>query len=196
MHSWLRTFPLALLVLSALACGGASDEEAAESAPLPLDSLSAAEEAEFAVDPTRYPEMQDGRLDTVDMQTEVPTGPETVALWHVQAVNYAPDFIAMTYAFGHDGPDSLAAFAADGQPRLEDNLGNVYTGLVVPENPRLESAMGTMSVGVYLFQPTLVAGADSLTLYVNETTPPVIKVGPWAVESQARSGGIDVAPEN
>jgi hypothetical protein len=195
MHSWLRPLILAPLLLVPLACGG-GEEETAEPAPVPLDSLSAEEEAQFAVDPTRFPEMQDGRLDTVDMQTRVPTGSDHIALWHVQAVNYTTDFIAITYAFGHDGPDSVAYFAVDHQPRLRDNLGNVYEGTLVAENPRLESAQGTMSVGVFLFQPALAAGADSLTLYVNDSTPPVIRVGPWGVNHAPERGGLEVRPGN
>lgn len=192
MHSWLRPMILVPLLLFSACRGG--EDEALEPAPIPLDSLSAEEEAQFAVDPTRFPEMQEGRLDTVDMQTQVATGPDHVALWHVQAINYTNDFIAITYAFGHDGPDSVAYFAADRQPRLMDNLGNVYEGAVVPENPRLESAQGTMSVGVYVFQPALAARADSLTLYVNDSTSPVIRVGPWGVYHTPERGGVEVEP--
>ena len=195
MHSWIRPLLLVPVLLLPLACGGGEDE-ALEPAPVPIDSLSAEEEAQFAVDPTRFPEMQDGRLDTVDMQTQVPTGPESIALWHVQAINYSTDFIALTYAFGHDGPDSVAYFAADHQPRLVDDLGNVYEGSLVPENPRLEAAQGTMSVGVYVFQPALAAGADSLTLHVNDSTPPVIRVGPWGVDHTPERGGLEVRPGN
>lgn len=195
MIPWLRSMTLVLLTLPALACGE-REEEAVEPAPVPLDSLTAEEEAMFAVDPTRFPEMQDGRLDTVDMQTQVPLGPEAIALWHVQAINYTPDYTAITYAFGHDAPDS-AFFAADRQPRLVDNLGNVYEGIGVAENPRLGAESATMSVGVYLFTPAIAAEADSLTLLVNETTPPVIEVGPWAVEhTPSDAGAIEVSPGN
>lgn len=195
MISWLRALALVLLTLQALACSE-PEEEVAEPAPVPLDSLTAEEEALFAVDPLRFPEMQDGRLDTVDMQTQVPMGPEAIALWHVQAINYTTDYTAITYAFGHDAPDT-AFFAADRQPRLVDNLGNVYEGAGVAENPRLAAESETMSVGVYLFTPALAAEADSLTLLVNETTPPVIEVGPWAVEhTPSDAGTIEVSPGN
>lgn len=195
MISWLRSLALVLLTLPALACGE-PEEEVAEPAPVPLDSLTAEEEAQFAVDPTRFPEMQDGRLDTVDMQAQIPLGPDGIALWHVQAINYTTDYIAITYAFGHDAPDS-AFFAADRQPRLVDDLGNVYEGIQVVENPRLGAESATMSVGVFLFMPALAAEADSLTLFVNETTPPVLKVGPWAVEhAPSDAGAIEVVPGN
>lgn len=185
-----------LLALGALACEREPVEEAAEPAPLPLDSLTVEEQAQFAVDPTRFPEMADGRLDTVDMRGQVPTGPNDVAAWHVQALNYASNHIAMTYAFWYTGPDSAANFAADRQPRLVDDRGNVYEGMLVPENPRLAIERATTGVGVYVFQPALVQGADSLTLTINDLTSPVIRVGPWGVHHTPpdTSGRIQVRP--
>ncbi len=183
MPRWSRVAAL-LLAAAALACRGASEtaEESAE-APLPLDSLTPSELETLAPDPLRYPEMQGGRLDTVDMRSETPD-----ALWEVQVINYADSHIAITYAFSYSGPDSATMFAADGQPRLEDNLGNVYQGVVVPDNPRLEIESGATGLGVYLFSPGLAQRADSLTLFINDSTPPILRIGPWGV-FQAPSDG-------
>jgi hypothetical protein len=156
-------------------------EEAAVPEPAPFDSLTDEEKASFIVDVTRYPEMQEGRLDTVDMKAEVRTGPEDGAGWHVQAVNYAPDFIALTYVFFYTGPDSVTRFAADHQPRLVDDQGNMYEGLLLPDNPRLEIEANSTGMGVYVFEPALVQDADSLTLLINDATAPVMRVGPWGV---------------
>jgi hypothetical protein len=195
IHRW-TVWVLVLLFISAQACE--REEEVAEPAPLPLDSLTAAERSTFIVDVSRYPEMQEGRLDTVDMMAEVQTGPEDGAGWQVQAVNYAPDFIAISYVFFYTGPDSVARFAADNQPRLVDNLGNNYEGLLLPDNPRLEIEANATGMGVYLFQPGLVQGADSLTLMINAGTEPVIRVGPWGVyHTPADTGGsIRLQPED
>jgi hypothetical protein len=168
-----------LLLLAAAACE--REDEATEPEPLPLDSLTAAEKSSFIVDVSRYPEMQDGRLDTVDMKGEVQTGPEDGAGWHVQAVNYTPNFIALTYVFFYTGPDSVTRFAADHQPRLVDDQGNVYEGMLLPDNPRLQIEANTTGMGVYLFEPALVEGADSLTLLINDSTAPAIRIGPWGV---------------
>ena len=170
---------LVFLPLALWACD--REEEAAAPAPLPLDSLTAEEKATFTVDVTRYPEMQDGRLDTVDMKGEVQTGPEHGAGWHVQAVNYATTFTALTYVFFYTGPDSMARFAADHQPRLVDDEGNVYEGMLLPDNPRLEIEANATGMGVYVFEPALAQGADSLTLLINDATAPVLRVGPWGV---------------
>ncbi|MFN2383689.1 MAG: hypothetical protein ABR559_05430 [Gemmatimonadota bacterium] len=166
------------------ACGGDAGPDADVAADsLAPDTLTSQEQSAFAVDPLRYTEMQDGRLDTVDMISRADD-----AAWHAQAMNYTPNFIAMTYAAWHSGPDSVANFAADGQPRLEDNLGNVYRGLTVPNNPRIKVEAGTTAVGVYVFNPQLAAGADSLTLFLNDSTAPVIRVGPFGVEHSSSEG--------
>ena len=167
---------LALVVIAGAACGGQNGDEAEEAAAaLNADSLSPEEIANLWPDPARYPEMRDGRMDTVDMRGESPG-----AEWHVQVVNYSDSHIAMTYAFSNNGVDTLS-FAADGQPRLVDDMGNIYGGIVVPENPRLEIETGAMGMGVYVFGPKLAQGAQSLTLFVNDSTAPVIRVGPWGV---------------
>lgn len=180
--------PAALLL--ALACGnggpGAGAPGAADSAP-PVDSLSQGERASFAVDVGHYPEMAEGRLDTVNM-----TGRGDGGAWQVQVVNYAPDFIAMTYAAWYTGPDSMARFAADDQPRLEDEDGNAYPGVIVPDNPRIAVEKGTTGVGVYVFDGKLPQTADSLTLYVNDSTPPVIRVGPWPTHGASGGGGLEM----
>jgi hypothetical protein len=165
---------LVFLVAAAVACGDA-DQAPEEVAAINPDSLSPEEVANLWPDPTRYPEMRDGRMDTVDMRGESPG-----AEWHVQVVNYTDTHIAMTYAFSNTGPDTVS-FAADGQPRIVDDLGNVYSGLVVPENPRLEIETGASGMGVYLFTPQVATGAQTLTLYVNDSTAPVIRVGPWGL---------------
>lgn len=178
------------LSLNLAACGG--DESATEEAlstDTLTDTLTSAEQEAFAVDPLRYPEMQDGRLDTVDMEAETEN-----AAWHVQAVNYKPGYVALTYAAWYTGPDSVALLAVDGQPRLVDDLGNVYRGVVVPDNPRLKVASGTTAVGVYVFQPGVAAGADSLTLYVNDSTAPVFRIGPFGVHHDAAGSLSPVEP--
>lgn len=175
---------LAALSIAAAACAdadrGADEPAAGDSLP---DTLTTREQSRFAVDPLRYPEMRDGRLDTVDM---IARG--DAAAWHVQAMNYGDPFIAMTYAAWYTGPDSVARFAADGQPQLLDDVGNVYMGQVVPNNPRIEVETGTTAVGVYVFQGPLDTRADSLTLYINDTTPPVLTVGPFGVEHTPERG--------
>lgn len=188
MIPWSRIGTPAVFVL-ALACGGGS-EESAEPAPVPLDSLTAAEREAMQVDPLRYPEMQDGRLDTVDMRADTPD-----ALWHVQAINYATEHIAITYTFGYVGPEPSTKFAADRQPRLVDNRGNVYEGMVVPDNPRLEIESGSTGVGVYVFRPGLVQDADSLSLMINDSTAPTLRIGPWGVvHTPPSEGGIGIQP--
>lgn len=140
------------------------------------DTLSAEEQSAFAVDLERYQEMAGGRLDTVDM-----LGRADDAAWHVQVLNYRTDLIAMTYATWFSGPDSATFLAADGQPHLEDNLGNVYNGVVIPTNPRFKVDSGTTAVGVYVFTPEVDTRADSLTLFINDSTSPKIRVGPFGI---------------
>ncbi len=151
------------------------------------DTLSTEEQAAFSVDLGRYVEMSDGRLDTVDM-----LGRAGDAAWHVQVLNYRTDLIAMTYATWYDGPDGAALIAADGQPHLEDNLGNVYNGVVIPSNPRFKIDSGTTAVGVYVFTPAVRTTADSLTLFINDSTPPTIRVGPFGIfhDHTSRSGPL------
>jgi hypothetical protein len=177
-------FHAALALSVALACSeGDSGADADTADTLALDSLTASELEKFALDPTRFPEMQDGGpLDTVDM-TERSAGGD--AAWHVQILNYTANHLAMTYAAWYTGPDSLVLFAADGQPYLQDEEGNRYEGVVTPDNPRLKVETDNTAVGVLAFGPGLAATADSLTLFVNDSTLPVIRVGPWAIREGA-----------
>lgn len=184
---------LAGFVALALACG--RGEPAGE--PVPVsdsipDTLTSVEQRSFAVELDRYREMEGGRLDTVDM---IASGDD--AAFHVQVLNYADDYTALTYAAWYSGPDSAVRFAADGQPRLEDELGNVYHGIVIPSNPRFEVDTGTTAVGVYVFRPAVAAEVDSLTLYVNDSTPPVLRVGPFGVrhERAPSSGNLRMRAE-
>jgi hypothetical protein len=172
--------PLAI----ALACSGESgDESGLAEKPLPYDSISAAEQEKFALDPLRFPEMQgSGPLDSIDMTERSASGD---AAWNVQFLNYAGNHIAMTYAAWYTGPDSLVLFAADGQPYLLDEEGRRYSGVVTASNPRLKIETDNTAVGVFAFGPGLAPTADSLTLYVNDSTPPVIRVGPWPVRPDA-----------
>jgi len=166
------------LALALLACGGSGEDEDDE---LSLDELSVEEESEFAVDPLRFPEMRDGRLDTVDAQAD-----DGDAVWHLQAINYTQPYTSITYAAWYTGPDESARFAADHQPYLLDENGNRYMAMAVPENPRIEVERGTTAVGVLVFTPGVQAQADSLSLVVNDSTSPVIRIGPWSV---ADAGG-------
>lgn len=171
-------FRYPILVVAALAllsaCGGDAPDPALDAEePLP-DTLTTREQASFAVDLKRHSEMSRGRLDTVDM-----TGTTEGAMWHVQILNYRPDFIAMTFAAAYAGTEEQGLFAADRQPQLVDNLGNVYLGTVIASNPRFAVDRGTTAVGVYVFRPPLDTSADSLTLFVNDSTAPVIEVGPF-----------------
>lgn len=170
----------AAVVLLCACKGGEPETEAGIPADSLVDTLTTAEQEAFAVDPLRYPEMRGGRLDTVNMIAETEH-----AAWHAQAMNYKPNYIAMTYAAWYTGPDSVALLAVDGQPHLVDDLGNVYRGVLVPENPRFKVASGTTAVGVYVFQPGVAADADSLTLFVNDSTAPVFRVGPFGVRHDA-----------
>lgn len=172
---------LALGLALALACGrGETADETAPPDPAALDTLTSVEQESFAVDLDRFHEMQGGRLDTVDM---IARGDD--AAFHVQILNYTNDFTALTYAAWYTGPDSAVMFAADDQLRLEDDLGNIYRGVVIATNPRFRIEGGTTGVGVYVFRPGVVAEADSLTLYVNDSTPPVLRVGPFGVRHDA-----------
>ena len=178
--------PIAAALALALACSGESgdngDSDVAEQ-PLPLDSMTTAEQEEFALDPSRFPEMQgSGPLDSINMTARSPSGD---AAWNVQVLNYSENHLAMTYAAWYTGPDSLVLFAADGQPYLMDQEGNRYEGVVTPTNPRLKVERDNTAVGVFAFGPGLTATADSLTLYVNDSTAPVIRVGPWPVRQGA-----------
>lgn len=172
---------LALCALFLGACdrGTPGDEAAPADTALP-DTLTSAEQSDFAVELDRYQEMQGGRLDTVDMIAR-----SDDAAFHVQVLNYGPGYTALTYAAWYTGPDSAVMFAADDQPRLVDDLGNVYRGIVIPDNPRFEVATGTTAVGVYVFRPVLAQEADSLTLMVNDSTPPVLRIGPFGVYHEA-----------
>jgi len=166
------------LALALFACGGSAQDDDDE---LSLEELSVEEESEFALDPLRFPEMHDGRLDTVDAG-----GNDEDAVWHVQAINYAPTYTAITYAAWYTGTDESTRFAGDHQPYLLDEDGNRYVATAVPGNPRIEVERGTTAVGVLVFSPGLTAQADSLSLVVNDSTPPVIRIGPWNV---ADAGG-------
>jgi hypothetical protein len=174
-------FHAALTLSMTLACSEADSGGDAGTADtlVPVDSLTASELEQFALDPTRFPEMQDGGpLDTVDM-TERSAGGD--AAWHVQILNYTANHLAMTYAAWYTGPDSLVMFAADGQPYLLDEEGNRYDGVVTPDNPRLKVESDNTAVGVLAFGPGLAPTADSLTLFVNDSTQPIIRVGPWSI---------------
>lgn len=168
----------------ALACSGQPEGESGlADTPAPLDSVTAAEMEKFALDPTRFPEMEgSGALDTVDQTARSATQD---AAWHVQVLNYTTNHLAMTYAAWYTGPDSLVMFAADGQPYLLDDEGNRYDGVLTPDNPRLKIETDNTAVGVFAFGPGLSPAADSLTLYVNDSTEPRIRVGPWPVPRDA-----------
>lgn len=166
-----------MLLATTIACGEGSPppDENPDADDLP-DTLTTDEQSNFAPDPLRYSEMRDGRLDTIDM-----IGEDGPAAWHVQSINYNPNLIAMTYAAWYTGADSVALFAADNQPYLVDDLGNTYLGVVVPKNPRISVESGTTAVGVYVFTPALETGAQSLRFFVNDSTPPVLEIGPFSV---------------
>lgn len=184
----------ALALSLALACSDGETGGDADMADtlLPLDSVTAAELERFALDPTRFPEMQDGGpLDTIDMTARSATED---AAWHVQVMNFTANHMAMTYAAWYTGPDSLVMFAADGQPYLMDEEGNRYGGVLTPDNPRLKVETDNTAVGVLAFGPGLAQGADSLTLFVNDSTQPVIRVGPWAVRRDAMRAPVPGAP--
>ncbi|HYO46778.1 MAG TPA: hypothetical protein VEY33_08840 [Gemmatimonadota bacterium] len=176
--------PIAAALALAFACSGEpGDESGLADKPIPYDSVTAAELEKFALDPLRFPEMQgSGPLDSIDMTERSASGD---AAWNVQVLNYAENHLAMTYAAWYTGPDSLVLFAADGQPYLMDEEGNRYEGVLTPSNPRLKIETDNTAVGVFAFGPGLAPAADSLTLYVNDSTPPVIRVGPWAVRQGA-----------
>lgn len=185
---------LAIGCAVALACGrGDAPEGTVTTDPAAIDTLTSAEQASFAVDLDRFHEMQGGRLDTVDM---IARGDD--AAFHVQILNYARDYTAMTYAAWYNGPDPSVMFAADGQLRLVDDLGNEYRGVVIVTNPRFEVEQGTTAVGVYVFRPAVVPEADSLTVFVNDSTPPVIQVGPFGVRHDpppaGGTGGLRLEP--
>lgn len=176
---------LLLAALTVLGLGFACGREGPGDEPDPVDpattdTLTSDEQQSFAVDLDRFHEMQGGRLDTVDMIAR-----RDDAAFHVQILNYTNDYTALTYAAWYTGPESSVMFAADDQLRLEDELGNVYRGVVIPTNPRVEVESGTTAVGVYVFRPAVAPEADSLTLYVNDSTPPVLRVGPFGVRHEA-----------
>ena len=174
--------PIATILM--MGCSnGARDETGLAEEPIPYDSITAAEMERFAVDPQRFPEMQStAPLDSIDMTARSSAGD---AAWHVQWLNYADNHIAMTYAAWYTGSDSLVQFAADGQPYLVDDEGNRYAGVLTPDNPRIKVETDNTAVGVFAFGPGLSPEADSLTLHVNDSTEPVIQVGPWPVRSDA-----------
>jgi hypothetical protein len=175
--------PIAAALALALACSGDSGESGLAEKPMPYDSMTVAEQEQFALDPTRFPEMQgSGPLDSINM-TERSASDD--AAWNVQVLNYSENHLAMTYAAWYTGPDSLVLFAADGQPYLMDEEGNRYEGVVTPDNPRLKVETDNTGVGVLAFGPGLAPTADSLTLYVNDSTPPVIRIGPWPIRRGA-----------
>ena len=180
-----------------LACSdGAPEDTGLAEQPLPYDSITATEMEKFALDPRRFPEMQGtAPLDSIDLTAR---SSSEDAAWHVQYLNYAEGHIAMTYAAWYTGPDSLVQFAADGQPYLLDDEGNRYAGVLTPDNPRLKVETDNTAVGVLAFGPGLSPLADSLTLHVNDSTAPVIRVGPWPVrENAARApqpGAAGTAP--
>lgn len=185
--------PLAAALTVILACSdGAQEATDTAGQPIPHDSITASEMERFALDPRRFPEMEGtAPLDSIDM-TARSAGED--AAWHVQYLNYAAGHIAMTYAAWYTGPDSLVQFAADGQPYLVDNEGNRYDGVLTPDNPRIKIETDNTAVGVLTFGPGLSPLADSLTLHVNDSTAPVIRVGPWAVPSQAARAPQPGAP--
>ncbi len=176
---------MALVAGLAIGCKRSQESSQAPADSLRPDTLSAAEQESFHPNPQRYPEMQEGRLDSVDL-----IGRASDAAWHVQDVNYAPKYVAMTYAAWYTGPRDAVRFAADGQPYLKDENGHVYEGILVPSNPRVEVASGTTAVGSFVFMPGLEQDADSLTLFVNDSTAPVIRIGPWAVPADAPRGAV------
>lgn len=176
--------PLAAALTFFLACSdGAQEETGLAEQPIPYDSITATEMEKFALDPRRFPEMQGtAPLDSIDLTAR---SSSEDAAWHVQYLNYAEGHIAMTYAAWYTGPDSLVQFAADGQPYLLDDEGNRYDGVLTPDNPRLKVETDNTAVGVLAFGPGLSPLADSLTLHVNDSTAPVIRVGPWPVSEGA-----------
>jgi hypothetical protein len=188
-----RPTPIAAVLALALACSnGAPEETGLAEQPIPYDSITAAEMEKFALDPRRFPEMEGtAPLDSIDMTARSSAGD---AAWHVQYLNYTSNHIAMTYAAWYTGPDSLVQFAADGQPHLVDDEGNRYEGVLTPTNPRIKIETDNTAVGVLAFGPGLSPEADSLTLYVNDLTEPVIRVGPWPVREDAARAPQPGAP--
>ena len=188
-----RPAPYVVALALALACSNGAQEEAGVAGDsIPYDSITAAEMERFALDPRRFPEMQGtAPLDSIDMTARSSAGD---AAWHVQWLNYAENHIAMTYAAWYTGPDSLVQFAADGQPYLEDDEGNRYEGVLTPDNPRIKIETDNTAVGVLAFGPGLAPEADSLTLHVNDSTEPVIRVGPWPVRQDAARAPQPGAP--
>lgn len=189
----LRRAPIVALLAVALACSdGAPEETGLAEQPIPYDSITAAEMKKFALDPRRFPEMQgNAPLDSIGLIARSAAGD---AAWHVQFLNYSANHIAMTYAAWYTGPDSLVQFAADGQPYLLDDEGNRYAGVLTPDNPRIKIESDNTAVGVLAFGPGLSPEADSLTLHVNDTTEPVIRVGPWPVRPDAERAPQPGAP--
>lgn len=183
---------VAILALSLACSNGAQEETGLAEQPIPYDSITAAEMERFALDPRRFPEMQgESPLDSIDMTARSSAGD---AAWHVQYLNYAENHIAMTYAAWYTGPDSLVQFAADGQPYLLDDEGNRYNGVLTPDNPRIKVETDNTAVGVLAFGPGLSPESDSLTLHVNDSTAPVIRVGPWPVREGATRAPQPGAP--
>jgi hypothetical protein len=183
--------PIAAILVMTCSDGAQEETSLAEDS-IPYDSITAAEMERFALDPRRFPEMQGtAPLDSIDMTARSSAGD---AAWHVQFVNYADNHIAMTYAAWYTGPDSLVQFAADGQPYLVDDEGNRYEGILTPDNPRIKIETDNTAVGVLTFGPGLAPAADSLTLHVNDSTAPVIRVGPWPVMTGAARAPQPGAP--
>lgn len=189
----LATLPIAAVVAGLVACGAPPADESMAPQGRP-DTLTTSEQERFAVDLDRFPEMDGGRLDTVDM-----VGRADGAAWHVQVLNYAPRHTAMTYAAWYMGEADEVLFAADRQPRLEDDLGNVYEGIVLPTNPRFRVEEGTTAVGVFVFRPAVAARAESLTLHVNESSFPVLEIGPFGVRhepAERPASGLRMEPRD
>ena len=79
-----------------------------------------------------------------------------------------------------------AGLGVMGRALLLEEEANRSLELAAGNNPRLKVETDNTAVGVLAFGPGgLSSTADSLSLFVNDSTQPVIRVGPWPVRPDA-----------
>lgn len=121
-----------------------------KSAPTPIGSEAASNDA--ALPPAQ----------TLNLQANHPSG----AQLQIKNISFEPELITVNLAATNSSKQAIALNQS--QMLLQDNLGNQYNLLPLPENAELEITSGETLSGELMFIGRINAEATSLSLITNE----------------------------